>query len=154
MGKIIMILLLIIQGVIAAASDRMGIQINDTIQKPVINRIEKNLPLKPGLKNLSLPQQIELELNRIMDKYKEQPSTPVIWSKIKMEVNNFLYSLYRNGKLAGAKTAEAYFINIDQQTMTAQDIASGKKVLIVGYTSTVKPAEFEIIRIERMLSGK
>lgn len=142
------------QGSIATARYHTNISIIDTIQKPVISKAERNLQVKQGLKILSVPQQIESELNKIMDKYKEQPSTQVVWSKIKLEAANFLYSLYRDGKLVGAKAAEAYYVIIGQQSMTVQDIALGKKILIVGYTSTVKPAEFEIIRIERMPSGK
>lgn len=145
---------MMMQGIIVTARHHTNILIVDTIQKPVISKAERNLPVKQGLKILSVPQQIESELNKIMDKYKEHPSTQIVWSKIKMEAGTFLYSLYRDGKLAGAKAAEAYFITIGQQSMTVQDIASGKKILIVGYASTVKPAEFEIIRIERMPSGK
>ncbi|MBK8139645.1 MAG: hypothetical protein IPK57_00535 [Chitinophagaceae bacterium] len=154
MGKILIILLMImIQGISVTARDHTNIQVNDTIKKPEISRIGKQLQVRPGLKALSVTQQIESGLSNLMDKFTEQPNTQTVWSKIKLEASDFLYSFYRDGKLKGTKPADAYYVNIGPQSMTAQDIASGKKILIVGYAA-IKPAEFEIIRMERTPSGK
>lgn len=67
--------------------------------------------------------------------------------KIRAEANNFLFTFYKNGKLVGKKPAEAYFVTIGLQSMTAQDIALKKKVLLAGFAE-FKPAEFTIIKVE------
>lgn len=120
----------------------------DTLRNEVF--VKKQL-LQP--KAVSIGQQIEAGLNGIMDKYRDYESNESVWRKIWNEVETFLFPMFRSGKLIGTKASQAYFITIGLQSMTAQDIASNKKVLIVGYAA-VKLAEFEIIRIERTASVK
>jgi len=61
-----------------------------------------------------------------------------------------LYSYYKNGKLLGSKTTEAYFVKIGSETMTAAHITNRTIILLAGI-AIVKSAEFEIIRIEKPL---
>jgi hypothetical protein len=123
--------------------------IKDTAIKPEMITTGKQFQSKSALKSVSVKQQIETGLNKIMDNYKESPSIEAIWSNIRNEVNNFLYPFFKTDKLPGTKPQQAYSINIGMQTMTAQDIALHKKILLVGL-AIIKPAEFEIISIERM----
>jgi hypothetical protein len=58
-----------------------------------------------------------------------------------------LYGYYKNGKLAGTKTATAYFVKMDVLTMAATDIVNNKMILVAGI-AIVKPAEFTILTIE------
>lgn len=146
-GFIFILLVFSVTRVIAKTST--VIPIKDTAIKPAIISSGKQFQSKTALKNVSVKQQIETGLNGIMDNYKDSPSTEATWSNIRNEVNNFLYPFFKNGKLLGAKTQEAYSINIGMQTMTAQDIAINKKILLVGL-AIIKPTEFEITRIERM----
>lgn len=120
-----------------------------------IDTLKNEMTVKKKLlpKAVPISQQIEEGLNAIMDKYKDYESNESVWRKIWNEAEMFLFPLFRSGKLAGMKASQAYFIKIGLQSMTAQDIAANKKVLIVGYAA-MKPVEFEIIRIERMSAVK
>lgn len=124
------------------------VKMADTLRNEVIVRKRLALP-----KMISIGQQIEAGINGIMDKYLDYESNESVWRKIWNEVEALLFPMFRSGKLVGTNPAQAYFIKIGLQSMTTQDIASNKKVLIVGYAA-VKPAEFEIIRIERTASVK
>ncbi len=96
---------------------------------------------------LSLSMEIETELKKIMEEYRNKPNTEETWASIRNEAENLLYTYYKKKKLIGNKPSEAYFIKIGLQTMTAADIKANRKVLNVGF-SEYKPAEFMLITIE------
>ncbi|MEM7038760.1 MAG: phage tail sheath family protein, partial [Bacteroidota bacterium] len=67
-------------------------------------------------------------------------------------IDNFLYDLWRNGALTGAKKEEAYFINVGKgSTMTEQDILDGKLIIEIGLAA-VRPAEFIVLRFSHLVS--
>jgi phage tail sheath protein FI len=78
-----------------------------------------------------------------------KPFTPQTWARIKLEAEGQLYIMYREGKLPGAKPELAFFVKVGPETMTAADIAAHKLVLQYGI-AIVKPAEFEINRLEKI----
>ncbi|MBL7743459.1 MAG: hypothetical protein JNN00_08310 [Chitinophagaceae bacterium] len=127
--------------------------IRDTVKRLQTLKINKQLPVKAGVTSLSTGRQIQTGLDKIMDNYAGQPNTEATWSNIRSEANNLLYTFFRDGRLKGVDRHEAYYINIGQQSMTATDIDTGRKILIVGYAA-VKPAEFDTIRIERSPAAK
>jgi hypothetical protein len=66
-------------------------------------------------------------------------------------IENYLTVLWRQGALAGAKPADAFFVNVGLgQTMTAQDILEGKLIIEVGMAA-VRPAEFIILNFSHKL---
>lgn len=70
------------------------------------------------------------------------------WERVKNSVESFLRNLYANGQLAGRTASEAFFVKIDEETTTADDIDAGRMIAQVGIAPQ-KPAEFIIFRISQ-----
>ena len=107
----------------------------------------------PAVKQPTLMADIEQRLNLIMDKYVTSPNTRTTWTQVKNETDNLLLSYFRAGKLMGTKPEQGYFTKIGQDTMTSADIAHGKMMLLVGI-ATIRAAEFDLLKIERMTTAK
>jgi hypothetical protein len=105
------------------------------------------------VKKTDIIREIEQKINQVMDKYVTASNNSTTWTLVKNEVDNLLYSYYRAGRLIGAKPEEAYFDKIGPDTMTAVDIANGKMILLTG-VAIIKPAEFTMMRFERITTGK
>lgn len=80
-----------------------------------------------------------------------EPNDANTWVRVKGMINNFLSELWKQGALAGAKPAAAFFVNCGLgETMTAQDILEGKLIVEIGLAA-VRPAEFIILRFSHKL---
>lgn len=80
-----------------------------------------------------------------------ESNTAITWLKIKTIIDTYLESLWRQGALAGATTADAFFVKVGLgQTMTAQDILEGRMIVEIG-VAAVRPAEFIILRFSHKL---
>lgn len=80
-----------------------------------------------------------------------EPNDANTWLRVKTMCENFLTSLWRDGALAGASPAEAFFVNVGLgQTMTAQDILEGRMNVEIGLAA-VRPAEFIILKFSHKL---
>ena len=90
------------------------------------------------------------DLNAIMNSCAGLPNNYVTWATVKQEIDNLLTIKWRYGVLQGFKAAEAFFVNVGIQTMTQNDINQGKLIVLVGI-AMIKPAEFEIIKLEKQL---
>lgn len=77
-----------------------------------------------------------------------EPNTPELWDRVQRTINGFLTSLWRRGALAGTSESEAFFCNVDNTTMTKDDIDNGRLICVIG-VAPVKPAEFVIFRISQ-----
>lgn len=75
-----------------------------------------------------------------------EPNDEALWLRVNRTITGFLDSVWRSGALVGASAAEAFFVNIGRDTMTQDDIDSGKLICVIG-VAPVKPAEFVIFRI-------
>jgi uncharacterized protein len=71
---------------------------------------------------------------------------PALWRATQQLVYDFLYSEFLNGRLFGTTPAQAFYVRCDQTTMTANDIANGRLVCLIG-VALLRPAEFVIFRI-------
>jgi uncharacterized protein len=71
---------------------------------------------------------------------------PDTWANTQQIVSDFLYNEFINGRLFGTTKAQAFFVRCDQTTMTANDIANGRLVCLIG-VALLRPAEFVIFRI-------
>jgi hypothetical protein len=69
-----------------------------------------------------------------------------LWASVRRTVEDFLFSEWRNGGLAGARPEEAFFVRCDRSTMTQNDLDSGRLICLIG-VAMVRPAEFLIFRI-------
>lgn len=71
------------------------------------------------------------------------------WARVTRSVSDFLTSVWRDGGLAGATPAQAFFVRCDRTTMTPDDIANGRLICLIG-VAPVFPAEFVIFRLSQL----
>ena len=80
-----------------------------------------------------------------------EPNTLTTWLKVKGMIDSFLYQLWQQGALAGAKPEDAYFVNVGLgKTMTPDDVLNGWLIVEIGIAA-VRPAEFIILRFSHKL---
>ncbi len=77
---------------------------------------------------------------------------PVTWAATQQQVYDFLYSEFLAGRLFGTSPSQAFFVRCDQTTMTANDIANGRLVCLIG-VALLRPAEFVIFRIGQLTAN-
>lgn len=81
-----------------------------------------------------------------------EPNGRALWASVAGSVGDFLYNEWVNGRLAGAKPSDAYFVRCDMTTMTQADLDNGRLVCVIG-VAPLKPAEFVIFRIGQMTAS-
>lgn len=80
-----------------------------------------------------------------------EPNDATTWLKVKAMIDSYLYGLWEQGALAGAKPEQAYFVNVGLgKTMTAQDILEGRMIVEIG-VAAVRPAEFIVLRFSHKM---
>jgi phage tail sheath protein FI len=57
-------------------------------------------------------------------------------------------NLFRLGAFAGATSKEAYFVKVDRETTTQNDINLGIVNVLIGF-APLKPAEFVVITLQQ-----
>lgn len=77
-----------------------------------------------------------------------EPNDESLWALVRQTVANFLTTVWRSGALAGTTADEAFFVQCDRSTMTEDDIANGRLIVVIG-VAPVFPAEFVIFRIQQ-----
>ena len=80
-----------------------------------------------------------------------EPNDQATWLKVKAMIESYLYGLWEQGALAGAKPEAAYYVHVGLgTTMTAQDVLEGRMVVEIG-VAAVRPAEFIVLRFSHKL---
>lgn len=79
-----------------------------------------------------------------------EPNDEPLWSKIRLDVDAFLNSLWRRGALAGVTQKEAYFVKCGLQTTSQAELLEGLLNIEAGF-APLKPAEFIILRIRKKM---
>ncbi|WP_350307151.1 phage tail sheath family protein [Photorhabdus viridis] len=80
-----------------------------------------------------------------------EPNSQPTWERVRSAINNYLYSLWQQGGLAGTKPDEAYFVRIGKGvTMTEDDINKGWMIVKIGMAA-VRPAEFIILQFSQSI---
>lgn len=75
-----------------------------------------------------------------------EPNDANTWVKVRAMIENYLLLKWKDGALAGAKPADAFYVFCGLgTTMTAQDILEGRLIVQVGLAA-VRPAEFIILQ--------
>ena len=77
-----------------------------------------------------------------------EPNAEPLWARVRQTIIGFLRRVRRDGALAGATEEESFFVRVDRTTMTPDDIANGRLIVLVG-VAPVFPAEFVIIRMSQ-----
>ena len=75
-----------------------------------------------------------------------EPNGEMLWARVRRTISGFLRTLWLSGMLRGVTQDEAFFVRCDRSTMTEDDIANGRLIVLVG-VAPLRPAEFVIIRI-------
>lgn len=80
-----------------------------------------------------------------------EPNDANTWLRTKTLIENFLTSLWREGALAGASPADAFFVRVGLgETMSSLDILEGRMNIEIGMAA-VRPAEFIILKFSHKL---
>jgi len=77
-----------------------------------------------------------------------QPNDEPLWAQIRVAAGAFMNNLFRQGAFQGQKASDAYFVKVDSETTTQNDINLGIVNVIVGF-APLKPAEFVVITIQQ-----
>lgn len=73
------------------------------------------------------------------------------WLKVKAMIESYLYGLWQQGALAGAKPEDAYYVRVGLgTTMTPQDVLEGRMIVAIG-VAAVRPAEFIVVRFSHKM---
>jgi phage tail sheath protein FI len=78
-----------------------------------------------------------------------EPNDEPLWSQIRLNINAFMQTLFRQGAFQGKSPREAYFVKCDKETTTQNDVDRGIVNIVVGF-APLKPAEFVIVKIQQM----
>ena len=81
-----------------------------------------------------------------------EPNDEPLWAQIRLNIGAFMQNLFRQGAFQGSSPREAYFVKVDRETTTQNDINLGIVNVVVGF-APLKPAEFVVIRIQQ-IAGK
>lgn len=77
-----------------------------------------------------------------------EPNEQTTWVKIKILIQNYLTAEWRMGAMSGAKTSEAFFVQVGLgETMTEQDLLENRMIVLCG-VALLRPAEFIIFRLQ------
>ncbi len=89
---------------------------------------------------------VEESAKNATERFVSEPNNSTTWSKIKAMLENYLYTLWKSGAMAGAKPDEAYFVKLGLgETMSAQEIQEGKLIIVIGIAA-MRPAEYTILQ--------
>ncbi|HEX4962807.1 MAG TPA: phage tail sheath C-terminal domain-containing protein [Thermoanaerobaculia bacterium] len=78
-----------------------------------------------------------------------EPNDEPLWAQIRLNVGAFLQNLFRQGAFQGSTPQQAYFVKVDRETTTQNDIDRGIVNIVVGF-APLKPAEFVVIQIQQI----
>jgi len=78
-----------------------------------------------------------------------EPNDEPLWAKIRLNLNAYMMSLFRQGAFQGTSPKEAFFVKCDKDTTTQDDRNKGIVNVEVGF-APLKPAEFVVIKIQQI----
>jgi hypothetical protein len=81
-----------------------------------------------------------------------EANAPELWARAELSVTQLLRTQYSEGALFGRTEEDAFFVNVDEKTVSPDDIASGRLIIVVG-VAPVRPAEFIIFSIAQLTSS-
>jgi len=78
-----------------------------------------------------------------------EPNDEPLWTAIRVSVEGFMLSLFRQSAFEGRTPSQAFRVLCDNTTTTDQDVAGGIVNVVVAFRP-LKPAEFVIIKISQL----
>lgn len=89
---------------------------------------------------------VEHDIEKAMRAMMFEPNNQPTWEKVRAAISNYLFSLWQQGALQGAKPEEAFNVQVGLGlTMSYTDLDAGKLIVEVGLKA-VRPAEFIILK--------
>jgi hypothetical protein len=77
-----------------------------------------------------------------------EPNDEPLWSQLRLNITAFMMTLFRQGAFQGATAKDAFFVKVDGETTTQDDINNGVVNILVGF-APLKPAEFIVVKISQ-----
>lgn len=77
-----------------------------------------------------------------------EPNDEPLWSQLRLNINAFMMTLFRQGAFQGATPNQAFFVKVDSETTTQADIDNGVVNILVGF-APLKPAEFIVVKLSQ-----
>jgi phage tail sheath protein FI len=77
-----------------------------------------------------------------------EPNGEPVWSQLRLNLNAFMMTLFRQGAFQGSTPDKAFFVKVDGETTTQADIDAGVVNILVGF-APLKPAEFVVVRLSQ-----
>lgn len=94
----------------------------------------------------------ERDIKKALQPMVFEPNSQPTWRRAQTAIDNYLYSLWQQGGLAGNKAEDAYFVRVGKGiTMTQDEINQGKMIIQIGMAA-VRPAEFIILKFTQDMS--
>jgi len=78
-----------------------------------------------------------------------EPNDEPLWANIRLNINAFMTSLFRQQAFQGTSPQEAFYVRCDKTTTTQDDRNKGIVNIEVGF-APLKPAEFVVIKIQQI----
>jgi phage tail sheath protein FI len=78
-----------------------------------------------------------------------EPNDEPLWASIRLNLNAFMISLFRQGAFQGSTPDKAFYVKCDGETTTQNDRDHGIVNIEVGF-APLKPAEFVVITIQQI----
>jgi phage tail sheath protein FI len=77
-----------------------------------------------------------------------EPNDEPLWRELRQSAGAFMNNLFRLGAFAGETARNAYFVKVDRETTTQNDINLGIVNVVIGF-APLKPAEFVVLTIQQ-----
>lgn len=77
-----------------------------------------------------------------------EPNDEALWSQLRLNINAFMMTLFRQGAFQGATPNQAFFVKVDSETTTQPDIDNGVVNILIGFAA-LKPAEFVVVKLSQ-----
>jgi phage tail sheath protein FI len=78
-----------------------------------------------------------------------EPNDEDLWAALRLNINSFMMTLFRQGAFQGSTPSQAFFVKCDSETTPQDDINLGIVNVLVGF-APLKPAEFVVVKISQM----
>lgn len=95
---------------------------------------------------------VEESVKKATEQFVFEPNDANTWVKVQAMIENFLYNIWRQGALQGAKPEHAFYVAVGlNKTMNPIDILEGRMIVEIGMAA-VRPAEFIILRFSHKMA--
>jgi len=91
---------------------------------------------------------VEASIERATQWVVFEPNDPILWGKIRRDVNSFLRTVWLSGALFGNTPDEAFYVKCDLELNPPETRDLGYLFIEMGL-APVKPAEFVVFRISQ-----